>query len=137
MLPPRVGLITLACLDIERMAGIFRALGWPEAPSSEPVHRVFQLTNGVAIALYGAKNDEPDFGTPAGGFRAFTLCVNLASMDEVHAAHETLQNVPDVELLGEPEEAFSGAAASAGATPRAISGMSPGRRGRRSTTVDV
>lgn len=108
MLPPRIGLITLACRDIERMAAILGALGWPEAPSSEPPHRVFQLTNGVAIALYAAKNYEPEFGPPTDGFRAFTLCVNLASMDEVRAAHETLQNVPDVELLGEPEQAFWG-----------------------------
>ncbi len=90
MLPPRVGLITLACRDIERMADIFRALGWPEAPS------------------YAAKSYEPDFGPPTDRFRAFTLCVNLASMDEVRAAHELLQNVPDVELLGAPEEAFWG-----------------------------
>ena len=26
--PPRIGLITLACRDIEGMAAIFRALGW-------------------------------------------------------------------------------------------------------------
>ncbi len=100
MLPPRIGLITLACRDIERMAAVFRALGWPEAPSSEPVHRVFQLTNGVAIALYAAKSYEPEFGPPAEGFRAFTLCVNLASLDEVRAAYETLLTVPDIELLG-------------------------------------
>jgi hypothetical protein len=108
MLPPRIGLVTLACRDIERMAGIFRALGWPEAPSSEPPHRVFQLTNGVAIALYGTEHYEPAFGPPAEGFRAVTLCVNLASMAEVRAAYETLRQVPDVELLGEPEEAFWG-----------------------------
>jgi uncharacterized glyoxalase superfamily protein PhnB len=108
MLPPRLGLITLACRDIERMADIFRTLGWPEAPSSEPVHRVFQLTNGVAIGLYAAKSYEPDFGPPADGFRAFTLCVNLAALDEVRSAPETLPNVPAVALLGEPAEAFWG-----------------------------
>ena len=46
--------LTLACRDVERMADFFRALGWPEAPGSEPVHRVFQLNNGVVLALYGA-----------------------------------------------------------------------------------
>jgi hypothetical protein len=54
--------LTLACRDVERMADFFRALDWPEAPSSEPAHRVFQLTNGVVIALYGAEHYERDHG---------------------------------------------------------------------------
>ena len=44
--PPRIGLITLACRDPERMARIFRALGWPEAPSSGGHHTVFQTGAG-------------------------------------------------------------------------------------------
>lgn len=52
--PPQVKFVTLACTDVERMAEFFRALGWPEAPSSEPVDRVFQCTNGVVVALYAA-----------------------------------------------------------------------------------
>jgi uncharacterized protein len=103
--PARIGLITLAVRDIERMAEVLRALGWPEAPSSEPAHRVFQLTNGVAIALYGAEHYEAVFGPIDGGFRAFTLCVNLGSMDEVRAAHAALARVPGVELLEEPQDA--------------------------------
>ena len=31
-LPARVGLITLACRDVERMAQLFRDLSWPETP---------------------------------------------------------------------------------------------------------
>ena len=106
--PPRIGLITLACRDSERMARIFRALGWPEAPSSDPDHIVFQTTNGSPIALYAADNYEGAFGPIPSGFRGFTLCVNVAGMDEVRAAYETLRHVDDVELLGEPEEAFWG-----------------------------
>jgi hypothetical protein len=33
-LPARIGLITLACADVDRMARLFRELGWPETPSS-------------------------------------------------------------------------------------------------------
>ena len=106
--PPRIGLITLACRDGERLARIFRALGWPEAPSSDGDHTVFQTTNGAPVALYGAHHYESAFGPIADGFRGFTLCINLASMDEVRAAYEALRELEDVELLDEPQEQFWG-----------------------------
>jgi uncharacterized glyoxalase superfamily protein PhnB len=106
--PPRIGLITLACRDVERLAAVLRALGWPEAPSSDPHHTVFQTTNGAPVALYAAENYERVFGPIVQGFRGFTLCVNLASMDEVRDAYATLRDVPGVELLGEPAEASWG-----------------------------
>jgi len=77
--PPRIGLITLACRDSERMGRIFRALGWPEAPSSDPDQIVFQTTNGAPIALYAARNYERVFGPIPEGFRGFTLCINAAA----------------------------------------------------------
>jgi uncharacterized glyoxalase superfamily protein PhnB len=107
-LPARIGLITLACRDSGRMARIFRALGWPEAPSSDESHTVFQTTNGAPVALYGAHHYEAVFGPIPDGFRGFTLCVNLASMEEVLAAYETLQGIDDVELLEAPQEQFWG-----------------------------
>ena len=51
MLPPQLNFVTLACRDVERMARFFRELGWPESPESEPAHRLFQLPNGVVLAL--------------------------------------------------------------------------------------
>jgi uncharacterized glyoxalase superfamily protein PhnB len=107
-LPARITLVTLACRDVERMARLFRALGWPETPESDEHHRTFQCTNGVVLALYAARHYEPEFGPPADGFRGSTLAVNLASLSEVQAVYETLVGVEDVELLGEPEEAFWG-----------------------------
>jgi uncharacterized protein len=107
-LPARIGLITLACRDVERMARLFRDLGWPETPGSDEHHRTFQCTNGVVIALYAAANYEPHLGPPADGFRGFTLAVNMASMSEIQAVYETLRGVEGVELLGDPEEAFWG-----------------------------
>ena len=101
-LPAQPNFITLACADVERMAAFFRALGWPEAPGSEPAHRVFQCTNGVALALYGAANYEPHFGPRADGFRGFTLGVNVASPEEVDAIHNALQEIDGAELLEEP-----------------------------------
>ena len=53
-LPARIGLITLACRDVERMARLFRDLGWPETPESDEHHRTFQCTNGVVLGLYAA-----------------------------------------------------------------------------------
>jgi uncharacterized protein len=107
-LPARIGLITLACRDVERMAALFRALGWPETPESDGNHRTFQCENGVVIGLYAAANYEPEFGPPAEGFRGTTLCVNLRSYDEVKAVYETLSGIADVSLLEEPHEAFWG-----------------------------
>jgi predicted lactoylglutathione lyase len=111
MVPARMNFLTLACLDVERMADFFRALGWPEAPSSEPVHRVFQLANGVVLALYGAVNYERDYGPRADGFRGFTLGVNLGSREELLDAHETLKGVEGVTDLDDPVDSphgFSG-----------------------------
>ena len=107
-LPARIGLITFACRDVERMAQLFRDLGWPETPESDEHHRTFQCTNGVVIACFAASNYEPEHGRPAEGFRGTTLSVNLESLEEVRAVHETLRGVDGVELLGEPEEAFWG-----------------------------
>jgi len=108
-LPPRIGLITLACRDVERMATLFRSLDWPETPASDEHHRTFQCTNGVVIALYDAAHYEPHFGPLSEGFRGVTLCVNLASFEECVAVHDTLSRIEDVELLDAPTEAFWGA----------------------------
>jgi len=107
-LPNRIGLITLACRDVERMTRFFRDLGWPETPESDEHHRTFQCTNGVVIALYAATHYEPGFGPPADGFRGVALSVNVASMDEVRAIHAAMKTVDGVELLEEPMEAFWG-----------------------------
>jgi uncharacterized glyoxalase superfamily protein PhnB len=107
-LPARVGLLTLACRDVERMTRLFRALGWPETHESDEHHRTFQCTNGVVLALYAAKHYEPVFGPPVEGFRGFTIAINLESLAETKAVYETLRGLEDVELLGEPEEAFWG-----------------------------
>ena len=85
-LPARIGLITLACDDVERMARFFRDLGWPETPASDEHHRTFQCTNGCVIGLYAAKHYEPHFGPRATGFRGTILSVNVGSFDEGLAA---------------------------------------------------
>jgi len=75
---PQLNFVTLACADVERMAGFLRALGWVEDSQSEPAHRLFQGTNGIVVALYGAHNYKTEFGPRAEGFRGFTLGLNLA-----------------------------------------------------------
>jgi predicted lactoylglutathione lyase len=110
-LPARLNFLTLACRDVERMADFCRALGWPEAPSSEPAHRVFQLANGVVLALYGAHNYESGYGTRADGFRGFTLGINLGSREEVVAAHaalEVIDGVAGLEEVFDSPHGFSG-----------------------------
>jgi uncharacterized protein len=107
-LSARIGLVTLACRDVERMAQLFRDLGWPETPESDEHHRTFQCTNGVVFGLYGAAHYEPQFGPPTDGFRGFTLAVNVESFEETQRIYENLQGIDGVELLEAPEEAFWG-----------------------------
>jgi uncharacterized glyoxalase superfamily protein PhnB len=107
-LPARVSLLTLACRDVERMAQLFRDLGWPETPGSDEHHRTFQGTNGVVIACYAATHYEPEFGAPTEGFRGFTIAVNVESFEETQQVYESLKGIDGVELLGEPEEASWG-----------------------------
>ena len=102
MAAPQLNFFTLACAEVERMADFLRALGWEEAPGSEPAHRVFQGTNGIVVALYGADNYEPHFGPRPAGFRGFTLGLNVASADEVDRMYALLQEVEGAELLEEP-----------------------------------
>jgi uncharacterized glyoxalase superfamily protein PhnB len=99
---PQLNFLTLACADIERMAEFLRALGWEEAPGSEPAHRVFQGTNGIVVGLYAAVNYEPHFGRRTDGFRGFTLGLNVAGADEVDRLYKMLEGVEGAELLEEP-----------------------------------
>jgi predicted lactoylglutathione lyase len=99
---PQLNFFTLACADVERMAEFLRALGWTEDSESEPVHRLFQGTNGVVVALYAASNYEPHFGPRADGFRGFTLGLNVGSPEEVDRMHELMRGIPGVEVLEEP-----------------------------------
>jgi uncharacterized protein len=103
-LPPQLNFFTLACRDLERMAEFFRALGWPESPASEPAHRVFQLPNGVVLALFGAEN----YGEVAEGFRGFTLGVNVGSREEVEAAYAAVSAVEGAHDLDEPRDSEHG-----------------------------
>jgi uncharacterized protein len=98
-IPARINFITLACRDVERMATFCRALGWPEAPSSEAAHRVFQLSNGVVLALYGAHHYEPGYGPRADTFRGFTLGINVGSREEVVGIHDVLAGIDGVVAL--------------------------------------
>ena len=99
--PPRLNLLTLACRDVERMAAFFRALGWPEAPSSDEHYRVFQLEHGVVLALWSAENYDP----LTEGFRGFTLGLNLGSWEELEAVHVEFGGVDGLEELKEIQRA--------------------------------
>lgn len=90
------------------MATFFRAVGWPESASSDPAHRVFQLSNGVVLALYGAHHYERDYGPRAEGFRGFTLGINLGSRDEVLAAHAALGKIDGLTALEDVVDSVHG-----------------------------
>lgn len=108
MLAPQLNFLTLACVNVERMAEFLRALGWVEADGSEPAHRVFQGTNGLVVGLYGAQNYEAHPGPRADGFRGFTMGLNLATAEEVDRLYERLEQVEGAELLEEPFDSSHG-----------------------------
>jgi hypothetical protein len=108
ILPARINFVTLACRDMERMSRFYRQFGWPEAPSSEPVHVVFQCSNGVVLGLYGANHYEPSVGPVAEGFRGFTLAVNCEDMREVERVFATVKGFSDVHELEPPQLAHWG-----------------------------
>ena len=101
-LQARINFVTLACRDMERMTRFYRQFDWPEAPSSEAAHVVFQCSNGVVLALYAASNYEPGFGPAADGFRGFTLGVNCEDMAAVERAHAEVSGFDDVHELDPP-----------------------------------
>jgi uncharacterized glyoxalase superfamily protein PhnB len=105
---PQLNFLTLVCADVERMAEFLRALGWAESPESEPVHRLFQGTNGIVVALYGARNYEQHFGPRADGFRGFTLGLNLATPEDVDRVYEQLQGIEGAEVLDDPSDSPHG-----------------------------
>jgi catechol 2,3-dioxygenase-like lactoylglutathione lyase family enzyme len=97
-----MNLLTLACSDVERMAAFFRALGWPEAPSSDEHYAVFQLENGVVLALWGEQNYVSTRGERTEGFRGFTLGLNVGSWEELEGVHSALAEanvVPELEEI--------------------------------------
>jgi uncharacterized glyoxalase superfamily protein PhnB len=102
MSAPQLNFLTLACADVDRMAGFLRALGWTESRENEAAHRVFQGTNGLVVALYAAANYESHFGPRVDGFRGFTLGLNVGSAEEVDAIYESLRGIDGAELLEEP-----------------------------------
>jgi uncharacterized glyoxalase superfamily protein PhnB len=72
---------------------------------------VFQLENGVVLALYGAHHYEPAYGPLAPGFHGFTLGINLASREEVVAVNEALARIPgigEIEPVADSPHGFSG-----------------------------
>jgi uncharacterized protein len=87
---------------MEVMTRFYRQFGWPEAPSSEPVHVVFQCANGVVLGLYAAKNYETHHGPVTDTFRGFTLGINCAGMDEVQQVYEAVRTFEGVEDLDPP-----------------------------------
>lgn len=104
-------MITLACRDVVRMHRFVTDLGWPEAPSSDEHHRVFQLENGVVLALYDSANYEVALGPLTDGFRGFTLAINVASRPELEAIHtalEQISGVTDLEAIVDSAHGFSG-----------------------------
>lgn len=92
---PRLSLVTLGVVDLERAKAFYQALGW--SPVSEADDVCFFTLAGAHLALYSWQAAAEDAGLPAameadGGpgrmlrFRGVSLAMNLDSPADVDAA---------------------------------------------------
>jgi catechol 2,3-dioxygenase-like lactoylglutathione lyase family enzyme len=83
----RLSLVTLGVSDIDRARAFYEALGLEAAAASQGNVVFFQLTNGMALALYPRALLAEDAGVPddGAGFDGVTLAQNVASPAEVDA----------------------------------------------------
>jgi uncharacterized protein len=88
-IPARVSFVTLGVTDLDRATRFYQALGWPLSSGSVPGDVSFFRTAGGLLALWGAKDLAADANlppTPAAGFRATALAMNLDSPEQIDEA---------------------------------------------------
>lgn len=91
--PPRLTAVTLGTQDHAGLRAFYVALGWPVAVDVPGEFCLFR-TAGALLALYPRANllSEAGGGAAAsGGFRHFSLGINVASPEEVDDALATAQ----------------------------------------------
>ena len=83
---PRISIITLGVLNLEKSYAFYTALGFPSSKKPED-GIIFFKTSGVCLALYPleelAKDVSPDFDYNSSGFSGVTLAHNTKSKVEV------------------------------------------------------
>lgn len=110
--PARVSFVTLAVRDMPAMTRFYRQFRWPESAHSDEFFVAFQ-TGGAVLGLFPAENYEKELGPSVGtgGFRGFTLALNLEDADKVDAIYEAIRNFEGIRLLGTPKDlSFGGRA---------------------------
>jgi uncharacterized protein len=111
-IPGRVSFVTLAVQDMPAMTRFYRQFGWPESQHSDESFVAFQ-TSGAVLGLFPAINYEKEFGPAVGqgGFRGFTLALNLEDAERVDAVYEAIRGFDGIRLLGTPKDlSFGGRA---------------------------
>lgn len=82
---PRLNIITLGVLDLERAVSFYRdGLGWPQSSASVGEFAIFKLSTGTALALYPRHLLAADAKLKdGGGFGGITLAQNVADKKTV------------------------------------------------------
>ncbi|MEU6740193.1 VOC family protein [Streptosporangium sandarakinum] len=87
-MPSRLSIVTLGARDLPGLRAFYRALGWPEHPSSDDGWALFML-GGAALALYPldelAAEAAPGTSSPS-GWSGVTLACNVDRVEEVDTA---------------------------------------------------
>lgn len=91
MLPQRVNLITLGVGDVASSTAFYQRLGWKRSEKASSADISFMVLNNLVLGLYGRKAlaAEMNRDGEAAGAGAFSLAINLESVEAVDAAMET------------------------------------------------
>lgn len=89
--PPRISFITLGASDVGRLREFYLGWGWTEGPGGSADFAQFLLAN-TRLAFYRREllhaEAAPDLiPAPVGAWAGVTLAINVASREEVDAAH--------------------------------------------------
>ena len=88
---PHLSFVTLAVADVARARAFYEGLGLVAARPSNPSVAFFQLSQGLVLALFGARDMAEDAGRPVGAPGAVALAHNVRSEAEVLALLEQAQ----------------------------------------------
>ena len=107
-LPAQPNFITLACRDVERMAELLRAFGWPESPESEPVQPAVPGQERRRDRALRRVQLRAAFRRRPGRVPRLHARRQPRRAGEVDTAYAELQAIEGVELLGEPVDSVHG-----------------------------
>ncbi|GEL76080.1 VOC family protein [Tenuibacillus multivorans] len=119
MVPQRISLVTIGCIDLPSLRQFYNDLGWQETNHGYVDYAVFK-TAGVLLSLYSVEKLANDSGlevqTTENVFKGVTLAINVDKPEQVNSTIEQVKIVGG-RILSEPNDAFGGGRSASFADP--------------------